>query len=569
MITNVVMFVDSFFRVSVQGPSIQQIADLYVDWVLGRSRKHTADDTRSLRSRQSRIRSGIGPSWTIEQLQNGGTFLGEHGCKVDIRKSGEIFLLRFIHRDEVEPAVFWYSAARVIDSGSECTIEHAVGRDAPRDMFLDAVASPSRILNDIISMRGVSVFPRDLLVKLTRLADADDVNRFVDYVLTRSDRTIPVVVVSCPPGGAAPHVNVDRLDKLLRGCATVAVLENELATYAFSHCIAAKGLSSEHRCFNGAIHSYGPTSAINTDHRLWLGENLLLVDEAVRTDRVAGIISHRLALRSFPAGFFSTPERFDADERRRLAEGLNRIVHSSKTNSASASELELEIQSLRQQLEKSLKSEEYAYAEIWRLEEMSNQLSSDKDTLEDQLAQSKSYARQVQQRIEDLKSSPQTELSDELRNALQSIASNKTKPHDCLVVISAAFSDRVIVLNDAYKSAKKSFDFRHNANLMSLLSKLVGPYYDILASGKGDTHAAKLFGKSEFAARESETTTHNERAIEERTRYYKNAKLLMWRHLKIGAKESTAETIRVHFDWHAEDRKIIIGHCGEHLYRVD
>jgi hypothetical protein len=39
----------------------------------------------------------------------------------------------------------------------------------------------------------------------------------------------------------------------------------------------------------------------------------------------------------------------------------------------------------------------------------------------------------------------------------------------------------------------------------------------------------------------------------------------MMRHLKIGVKPSRHETIRVHFEWLLEEKKIIIGHCGRHL----
>jgi hypothetical protein len=39
----------------------------------------------------------------------------------------------------------------------------------------------------------------------------------------------------------------------------------------------------------------------------------------------------------------------------------------------------------------------------------------------------------------------------------------------------------------------------------------------------------------------------------------------MMKHLKIGVKDSVAETLRIHFEWDDGDRKIIIGHCGSHL----
>ena len=60
----------------------------------------------------------------------------------------------------------------------------------------------------------------------------------------------------------------------------------------------------------------------------------------------------------------------------------------------------------------------------------------------------------------------------------------------------------------------------------------------------------------------------NHRAHKERTFRYNKEDLVMWRHLRIGVKESVAETIRVHFDWVATEKKLVIGWCGEHRYRV-
>jgi hypothetical protein len=50
-----------------------------------------------------------------------------------------------------------------------------------------------------------------------------------------------------------------------------------------------------------------------------------------------------------------------------------------------------------------------------------------------------------------------------------------------------------------------------------------------------------------------------------RTFNHRGRAILMARHLKHGVKESPAETLRIHFEWLADDKKITIGHCGKHL----
>jgi hypothetical protein len=39
----------------------------------------------------------------------------------------------------------------------------------------------------------------------------------------------------------------------------------------------------------------------------------------------------------------------------------------------------------------------------------------------------------------------------------------------------------------------------------------------------------------------------------------------MIRHLRFGIKDNVYDTFRLHFHWDAEDKKIVIGHCGAHL----
>ncbi|WP_394849792.1 hypothetical protein LZC95_20340 [Pendulispora brunnea] len=102
---------------------------------------------------------------------------------------------------------------------------------------------------------------------------------------------------------------------------------------------------------------------------------------------------------------------------------------------------------------------------------------------------------------------------------------------------------------------------------MDLLRILATDYWSALAGGHGDTVAFRVFSPNTFSPNESETTRTNARAIRERTFTYGDRTLVMWRHLKIGSAETTAETIRVHFDWVPDEKRIVIGWCGEHRYR--
>jgi hypothetical protein len=152
----------------------------------------------------------------------------------------------------------------------------------------------------------------------------------------------------------------------------------------------------------------------------------------------------------------------------------------------------------------------------------------------------------------------------EVEHAFLDVAADTLSPRQALEVIQHLFADRVVVLPTALKSAEDSSNFRHRSALFRLLWKLVKEYWPRLVSGQGDTDARAIFG-DDFAAQESEVTANNRHARQKREFDYNGQSLLMLKHLRIGVKESPTETIRVHFAWVSEERKIVIGHCGPHL----
>lgn len=137
-------------------------------------------------------------------------------------------------------------------------------------------------------------------------------------------------------------------------------------------------------------------------------------------------------------------------------------------------------------------------------------------------------------------------------------------PEDCLEVIASVYRDRVVVLETAIFSAQRHSEFKQGRRLLRLLKKLVTEFYDKVQVG-GDNEARRCFTNSEYAANESEGTQNNRGAREKRTFVYRDQGIVMWRHLKIGVADDRAQSIRVYFEWIAEDKKIVIGHCGSHL----
>lgn len=97
-----------------------------------------------------------------------------------------------------------------------------------------------------------------------------------------------------------------------------------------------------------------------------------------------------------------------------------------------------------------------------------------------------------------------------------------------------------------------------------MLRKLVLKYLPKYLEG-GDNKARHVFTNKQYAANESETVVNNAELAKSREFVYKGKAVHMWQHLKVGVSDCTERTIRVHFIVDKEEKKIVVGYCGEHL----
>lgn len=135
---------------------------------------------------------------------------------------------------------------------------------------------------------------------------------------------------------------------------------------------------------------------------------------------------------------------------------------------------------------------------------------------------------------------------------------------EALTTASSLFPGKMVVLPSAYESAEKLDDVStRGGRLLKLLIKLGSEYYETLA-GKGDSEARHVFSPSEYSACESETVRWGGLG-RLREFSYNGKQIRMEKHLKIGVAADTAKTLRCYFAWLAEERRIVIGYCGEHL----
>lgn len=135
---------------------------------------------------------------------------------------------------------------------------------------------------------------------------------------------------------------------------------------------------------------------------------------------------------------------------------------------------------------------------------------------------------------------------------------------EALSTASSLYPEKMIVLPSAYESAEKLDDIStRGGRLLKLLIKLGSEYYEALA-GRGDSEARHVFSPSEYSACESETVRWGGLG-RLREFSYNGTQIRMEQHLKIGVAADTSKTLRCYFAWLAEERRLVIGYCGEHL----
>ena len=165
------------------------------------------------------------------------------------------------------------------------------------------------------------------------------------------------------------------------------------------------------------------------------------------------------------------------------------------------------------------------------------------------------------------------DLHHRLLRGLRGVAGRaRLKPRQCLELVSEELCPgHLLVLDSAWDSADQARGFEHGDQLFELLWLLATGYREQKLAGAPDRLAGQVFGGSSYAPRESQTIESNTQARRARTFSYRGKAsevrtVEMWQHLKIGAKDSDTQTLRIHFCWDDELGQVVIGHCGKHLY---
>jgi hypothetical protein len=551
-----------FSSFAIRNIELETVAHEYEQWVLGKGRFR--------RARQGRIRNGIPNHLSAEAMRGSGDFSGENEYSLSIRRSSDTLLLRLRERDTSDGSVFWRNFVRLRSTDSGVLIEHAINRSVPRGISLSPMASSPSVVQEIISSYSNGVYPRDLYTARIVCCDEAAVDAFVEHVLLDTSRVMPLLVLTPTRAGLQPIDSV-AIAKKLRGMATVVELSSYDCVEALTEAMMHRGFDKQYSCFDGGARLYGPQLSTNDHlylHPLWIRARLfeLSGDTSKRTEVLAGLVVLGIADAHMPADLATCVDDFDRQERRRRAEEALAVQPPNPQESMEefAERTHSRIYVLESELRKASELIEVYDVDnrdrIREIEDAKSRISQ----LEYESQQGRLKAEALEQQLEEKVQGGNDSIPVSLRNAFSSLLNDSISPESVLLVVAAIWPEELVVLESAFKSSRKSASFKFGKTLLEQLSKLASKYRDGIIRG-GDSEARKVFGKGEYAATESETVMNSDAAMKRRTFSYKGKKTRMLAHLKIGTKDSVAETLRTHFHWDATILKIVIGYCGPHL----
>jgi len=467
----------------------------------------------------------------------------------DTAEFPKFFSARFSHPDSDVPGRRWTTEIGLRhdshNSPIDCSIILKTDEISARVNAPVKVTRPRLMLSLFEKCRPTSETPGLFLKKL-----CDQSYSSYLAAVVSEDRRHPIVLVSCDQEGKY-LIEPERVRGVVIGLADVYFVGHGVDTFNLEGLVGRRLIA-----FGGAIRIVFPKRKGGDFYEsiLLSGESLsdLAKEQGAIESEILAMITHRT---NIPLSW-----------RHISLEFVNQVMLRSKLKSAVDKRSN---ERYANDKDDNLELLELACAD---LSERDNQILS----MQDQLEEYQYDCRRLQSVVDSLQyslsgkqdaSDPNEEVLKALqliRDSLRKLEKNELCLEGALRICSILYQDRLIVLDSAYKSAQESdiSGFHNVSKAYDLLIKLADSYWESLNAGGGDQQAKEVFGNKSYAANEANLSLEGQRI---RKFLYKGKYVQMDKHLKYGVKDSPATTLRIHFEWFAETRRIVIGHCGRHL----
>ncbi len=455
-----------------------------------------------------------------------------------------LLCVKLTHGDEV-PGRQWVTEIGIERQKEgapfRCTVVLKTDEISPRVTAPISVTRPRLITSLIQTCNPVPSTPGITLQALTE----DTADLFADLIEDQ-DRMHALIIVS-PTNDGQYLIDIDRLKSVVAGLAQTLVIPRDEDTHAISDIAGAK-----YCAWRGAIKVIFPARS-QSDQKFYEVQTLYpddlataFADNRRAEQEVLSLITHRTNLPlSWAALSFAkvTQARLQAEFK---ASQQGTTGHSDSTKNDEMLAL--------------------AFAEIDEKDNLINGLQSKVLDQDNELRRVEFELESVKHALAKKTDSPaiarECFLTEAARNALKHVRFEGGSVEQALLLIGELFSDRIVVLDAAVASAKRSAIFKYSPKAYELLFALATDYWTLLSGGTGNHQAKDVFGSS-FAARESKSLSKDGKT--RRTFKYNGDDIEMMQHLKIGTADNAADTLRIHFHWDAAERLIVIGYCGPHL----
>ncbi|WP_243041158.1 hypothetical protein [Dyella sedimenti] len=455
-----------------------------------------------------------------------------------------LFCTKFSHADQTVSGRRWVTEIGIRQDGEdediECSFLLKTDEISARVTAPIQVTRP-RLVDELAKNCSPTPATAGTRIKTLDVASAHAYLAAVE----REDRSAPLVVTSCTIKGEY-MISPDRLKSLLIGLADVVDIPNGTDTFTLEDIVGRR-----YSAWGGAINIIFPprpgASGGTCESVLFRPAQLadMLESGTNIESEVLAAITHRTNL---PMSWRHIS--LEVVQQARLRNQLAQAIADSKTDEQNSVFTDLLIEA-----DKELSSKDKEISELRSiLEESSADLRKSRaevDTLNHALDARANTAFNESEEIQ------------KLRRIVFPLLNGSPSLEECLDFVEFMYGSRVIVLPSARKSAQDSSDFKYGKVAIDLLAKLADGYWEALNEGKPDAQAKSVFGRDDYAAQESKKLSADGKS--RRTFQYKGQPILMERHLKHGVKDSSAETLRIHFEWVAPEKRIVIGHCGKHL----
>jgi hypothetical protein len=431
-----------------------------------------------------------------------------------------------------------------------CRVSHALNREYIGPEIIDPSPSCPRFLKDILEHRATSAFSGDMrLHSEPYLLATGDCKKLSETVFSTT-RHCPVIIVNGNRYDEYFSIDVRNLQKSLLGktnvfiCPEDSVFGEELSFF----------FSGNYQVRHRSMRVFLPYANINRNgdarrHRYFSSSELSSSQTVETINQLIASIARTFTIND-PESVLHESEVVGIARQRHLSalrEAGKPTAEWVKLLEADNQTLGARLDLVKEQLKQSEQLVEIGDGEIQELKQLNHGLKS-------QLAQLAGIHQSG------------GATSSKGRDAFLLARSGEGTPNDCLFALDFLFPDRLRILSSAFASSEESAGFQKTKKLWELLEKLATDYYDRLSTeGSGDLVARQVFGNDSFSAKESESVEGSSRLRQRRIFLDRGIPQEMFRHLKIGVADNASETIRVHFDWDAEEKIIVVGHCGPHL----